>query len=275
MEWLRSHPGFTSADISLVDDLPAERGRRGVRVNKPLKNGQQAFLVPLDAAISIETALESHEVGALIEGGTMRDLGKMPTIMLGVHMLVEHAKCLDATPDEASLKGVPVPCTVLGGRTAEEQMAARKAFLETGGAKKSEISITSPSPSASHPWGSRWRAFFACLPPVRDIGNVLSWDADQFRALKGTRASHMAARMLRDAVKNYVAMYAPFVEVGVIDGLQKRECYMVGEVGGQVLYEVPAPQTLPLSRISPTYPPTHAFISPFFMQTGRGPTSAG
>jgi hypothetical protein len=223
LAWLRSHPSFLLGDVDIVDDLPASQGQRGIRARSAFSFGQDIMRIPLAANLSTETAMESAELGPLVENGVFADLSSMPTLLLGVHTLIEHAKCLLAAPTPDDL-AVPVPCTELGGRTEAQIKADRaKAFqarkASAGGKVPAEMMGTKLS--LAHPWGSRWRAFLSLLPRSTDeIGNCMAWKAADFKALAGTRAGHVGARLLRDVAKSYCSMYTSFVEVGVIDGLQ-------------------------------------------------------
>lgn len=228
MAWLKSHPNFTCSDIEIVEDLSAGTSGsttgaiRGVRATSSIAQGDFVLRLPLDTMISTETAQESKELGPLLDHPHLVTLQKMPTALFSAHVLIEHAKCLEAAPSSDVLSSVPVPATKLDGRTLQEMRADKLKSMQSAAAKgkKAEMSGTALD-MASHPWGSRYRAFFSLLPSnVESIGNCLSWTIDDFKALAGTRAQQMGAKLVKDVAKVYCSFYTAFVEGGLVAGLE-------------------------------------------------------
>lgn len=204
--------------------------------------------IPIDTYISTGTATSSKELGPLVDNGVLTsDLSRIPTLLLGVHLMVEHAKSL-LTPlkstNSTDVLSIPVPATELSGRTEEEIKTDKKTklknvrskdlsgpfqgttkldipFLTPPSSSKTATVSTESSNSKYHPWGSRFRAFLACMPPtVTAIGNCLSWTYEDFVYLDGSPAALTALRLVRELVKSYCVLYTKLVESNVIDGLQ-------------------------------------------------------
>ena len=182
---------------------------------------------------------------------------------------MEHAKTLEAEAAAgAGAAGVdafaaaPVEgADVLGGRSEAEMAADRRRALQE--LERSAGPGAAPSPLrptrldvSSHAWGSRFRAFIACLPgSVADIGNCLAWGEADFARLGGAPLAHQAARFLRDIAKGYVSLFGAFAEAGAVRGLERhftwahwrwalacvmsRQNSMPGRRGGQHLVLAP------------------------------------
>ena len=268
LAWLATDPDFRTCGeggrgLELVDDLPAERGSRGVRLRAGgggVAAGAEALRVPMAAVLSTETALESRELGPLLEQPALRHLVGVPTVFLGLHLLIEHAKSLEAEAaaaaaasasgtggaggDDPAAEPPPGDAARLGGRSEAEIAADRARALSdleaanraaSGGGGAGAIGRGGPGPGAgpalrptrldlaSHPWGSRFRAFIACLPPsAAAIGNCLSWGAADFRLLGSSRLAFAAARFVRDIAKGYTSLFGAFAEAGAVRGLERH-----------------------------------------------------
>jgi hypothetical protein len=123
LDWLATHPEYKNAGVEPVDDLPEERGRRGLRATAPLPAGAEALSVPSDASLSTETAACSIELGPLSDDDRLQ-LGQRPVFLLVFHLMVEHAKALNAAGAAAAASGGPVPPVVSRAQAA----AARSAW---------------------------------------------------------------------------------------------------------------------------------------------------
>lgn len=107
MSWLASHPDFQSKKLEIVDNLPAERGSRGVRVLEPVKKEETVFRVPQPCMVSTATARRTEDLGPLMREAQL-SLMEMPTVALTLHVMVEHAKSLTAACADPLAVTVPV-----------------------------------------------------------------------------------------------------------------------------------------------------------------------
>jgi hypothetical protein len=202
LAWCASHPDFASVPLELADDVPGlPAGARGVRARAAVPAGTTVLSVPLALGISTDSAYASHEIGPLLESA-LCVIAEMPTVVLSLHVLVEHAKAvsvlLPADADEAAWAATPIAAGVLEGRSRDEISAAAAAPARTDGFPLTRLR------SDTHPWGSKWRAYFSCLP--ERVPNCLFWTERSFRRLAGTRTGVAAARFVRDAAKAYVVL---------------------------------------------------------------------
>lgn len=120
--WLQTHPDYQNAGLTLVDDLPAAKGGRGLRATAPLTTEQEALMVPVDCHLSTETASCSVELGPLTDEPRLQ-LAAMPHLLLALHLMCENAKALAAPPVDPT---APVPPVV-----SRAQQAAARAAWET------------------------------------------------------------------------------------------------------------------------------------------------
>lgn len=121
-KWLQTHPQYKNDGVTLVDDLPEAKGRRGLRASAALSAEDVAVTVPTDCFISTETATCSVELGPLTDEPRLK-LTEMPHALLALHIACEHAKAL-ATPPPAA--DAPIPPVV-----TRSQSAANRAAWET------------------------------------------------------------------------------------------------------------------------------------------------
>lgn len=121
LAWLATHPEYKNAGVEPVDDLPEERGRRGLRATAALAAGAEALSVPSDASLSTETAACSIELGPLSDDERLQ-LGQRPVFLLVFHLMVEHAKALKAGGGDEAGSG-PVPPVVSRGQAAAARTA--------------------------------------------------------------------------------------------------------------------------------------------------------
>jgi hypothetical protein len=276
LAWLATDAEFRceGGALEVVDDLPASRGSRGVRTQRAIRAGAEIMRVPLRAVLSTETALESRELGPLFEQPSLRHLVSLPTLLLSLHLLVEHAKskaaeeaeraacagpsagegagagagtgagmganagaggCAGGAGDACFEAEIPTSAAVLCGRSETEIAEDRSRSLQAlgrggggggGGAGGSGGCGAAPlRPTrldlASHAWGSRFRAFIACLPEdAASIRNCLAWRAADFERLGDARLALTAARFVRDIAKGYASLYSVFAEAGAVRGLE-------------------------------------------------------
>jgi hypothetical protein len=92
LKWLSTHADFKCAKIHLADDLPSEGGGRGVVTDEPIAKGQQVFQVPMSTMLSVSSAVRTTDLGLAIMQA--QHLKELPTVILTMHLLCEHAKCL-------------------------------------------------------------------------------------------------------------------------------------------------------------------------------------
>jgi hypothetical protein len=216
LAWCGSHPGFSSAPVEIVEGglqgLPADA--RGMRASAPIKAGSLAVSVPIDLAISTDSAYVSSELGPLLDSNGIEMLAGMPPIILALHVLLEHSKALsvELSRDVDIATHVPAPASVSCGRTLERVQAdqAEAAKLPHG------VSVSTALCTDAHPWGSRFRAFLACLPSR--VPNCLFWSKETFARLGSSRCAVLAAKFFRDAAKTYVVLHRLFVDSNLIRG---------------------------------------------------------
>ena len=128
LAWLSTHPQYKNQGLMPVDDLPAERGKRGLRATKAISKGDTALSVPLDCCISTESADTSIEMGPLTDDARLPfNAGSGGTVIFTLifHLLIEHSKCLEAG------KAVPVDGPIPLPVQTRAQMAAARAAWET------------------------------------------------------------------------------------------------------------------------------------------------
>lgn len=210
MAWLRTHPSFKCADVKLVDNIPG-RGR-GVVATGRIEEGDPVVSVPLSTALSTDTALMSRDLGSIAMAPQLQ-LSNMPTVMLAVHLMVEHAKAHLAPAAGADATAIPVPADATPNQRTPEQVAfdaqhVKEAMAAARSGKKQIPLPSSRLDASAHPWGSRFRALIACLP--ENPGNALSWSPADMRRLRHTMMGQQAARFLRDAVKTYLVQMKVF-----------------------------------------------------------------
>jgi hypothetical protein len=239
-KWLASDPAFSSfsGGLDIVDDLSPEKGHRGVRTRSKVEKGDVLMRVPLTCMMTTETAIESHELGPLVEQPALSFLNQVPLILLGLHLLIEHAKCLEAEAEEmanaladpksgddtAAFLEIPRSAAILDGRTSDE-ILSHKAHIHTEKAKLSRPQQLPLQPttlnSKLHPWGSRFRAFIACLPEsTAIIKNCPSWLMADYQLLGDSSLGQNAARYTRDLVRGYIKVYSMFSEHRSVRGLE-------------------------------------------------------
>lgn len=216
LAWCGSHPGYSSSPVEIVEGglqgLPADA--RGMRASAPIKAGALAVSVPIDLAISTDSAYVSSELGPLLDSNGIEILAGMPPIILALHVLVEHSKALsvELSRDVDIATYVPTPASAFCGRTLEQVQIdqSEAAKLPHG------VSVSTALCTDAHPWGSRFRAFLACLPSR--VPNCLFWSKETFARLGSSRCAVLAAKFLRDAAKTYVVLHQLFVASDVIHG---------------------------------------------------------
>jgi hypothetical protein len=240
--WLSSDPAFSSLEdgLELVDDLSPDKGQRGVRTKSKVTKGDTLMRVPLSCMLSTETAFESRELGPLLDQPLFSFLFQVPLITFGLHLLIEHSKCLEAEAeevanslanpktgdDESMFLEIPRSATILDGRSAEE-VAKHKAHLHIEKGKLSRPHLLPVQPTTLdakfHPWGSRFRAFIACLPESTSmIKNCPSWQIADYELLGNSLIAQNAARCTRDLIRAYIKVYPLFTEQGSISGLERH-----------------------------------------------------
>lgn len=242
VNWLSSDPAFSSfaGGLDIVDDLSPEKGHRGVRTRSKVEKGQVLMRVPLTCMMTTETAIESHELGPLIEQPALSFLNQVPLVLLGLHLLIEHAKCLETEAEEtanaladpktgndsALFLEIPRSAAILDGRTADE-ILAHKAHIYSEKAKLSRPQQMPLQPTTLdaklHPWGSRFRAFIACLPEsTAIIKNCPSWLMADYHLLGDSSLGQNAAKYTRDLVRGYIKVYSMFSEHRSVRGLERH-----------------------------------------------------
>jgi hypothetical protein len=113
----------------MVNTLPVERGLRGVVLKEPLKKDDAAFKIPQPCMLSTATAVRTKDLGTLIQDERLQ-LSDLPTVVLALHLMVEHTKALvvsaaekgDITADipVAVTDYAPLPAgTIIPGRTKD------------------------------------------------------------------------------------------------------------------------------------------------------------
>jgi len=240
--WLSSDPAFSSFEggLELVDDLSPDKGTRGVRTKSKVTKGDILMRVPLSCMLSTETAFESRELGPLLDQPLFSFLFQVPLITFGLHLLIEHSKCLETAEeevanslsnpktgdDESAFLEIPRSAAILDGRSTEE-VAKHKAQIHNEKGKLSRPHLLPVQPTTLdakfHPWGSRFRAFIACLPESTSmIKNCPSWQIADYDLLGNSLIAQNAARCTRDLIRAYIKVYPLFTEQGSIRGLERH-----------------------------------------------------
>ena len=276
LAWCSSHPDFSSVPLELTDDLPGlPSGTRGVRSREAVPCGTTLLSVPLALGISTDTAYTSHEIGPLLESA-LGVIADMPTVVLSLHVLVEHAKALAVPPaaegDDAAWTTVPVAADASEGRTRDEIEAAAAAPVGANSFPSTRLR------SDAHLWGSRWRAYFACLPDR--VPNCLFWTERSFRRLAGTRTGVAAARFLRDAAKAYVVISTILGgSGGLIEGLGPNFSWAAYRWATATVMSrqnrLPSlPDTVKMARSQPSYREHTLALLPCFDMLNHDPSKS-
>jgi hypothetical protein len=227
--------------VQVVDDLPAARGVRGVRASAAIPKGSTVMKVPVSAMVTTESGIYSKDLGPLLDDPRTQ-LADLPTLVLTLHLMVEHAKALMTPLDPAAAPtAVPVRLDAPAGRTHAERVrdadARRRGAAGSmcthdhghghgsgahghshgggGGGALQGTALELPG----HPWGSRFRPYLSLLPAT--MHNGLFFTAEDFKRLEGTRVHWIAAKFLRDAAKAYCNLYDLFVVSGALNGFQE------------------------------------------------------
>lgn len=211
LAWCKTHPHFSCGFISLSASMEGKPiGSRGVLCTELLPPGAPIVCVPTELALSTDSAYVSHELGPLLDQPSPI-LSSMPPLILTLHVLVEHAKALDTPPLPPSQ---PLPPATLPVGRPPALMAHHAATLRTLNGKPSGTALH----PQDHPWGSKFRAFLACLP--KRTSNCLFWSHASFLKLSHTRIAYPAACLVRDAVKAFLTLRDSVV--GRVEGLGRH-----------------------------------------------------
>lgn len=238
--WLASHPKFVAGPIKVVDDLPAERGVRGMRATGAIPKGAPVLKVPTETMLTTESGMYSKDLGPLLDDPRTQ-LADLPTVVLTLHLMTEHAKALMTPLDAAtSLTTIPVPANAPAGRTHAERIKDAEARRRSSGSDRlcthdhghghgsgahgHSHGASGPLQGTAlelpgHPWGSRFRPYLSLLP--EQLHNALYFTVEDFKKLEGTHIHWQAAKFLRDAAKAYCNLYDLFVVSGALNGLQE------------------------------------------------------
>ena len=214
--WCASHPAYSSSPISLCGSLPGKpEGTRGVTAAGAMAQGTPIVCVPVALALSTDTAYQSWELGPLLDQPKLQ-LGGMVPVTLAMHLLVEHAKaCATPLPEGGDPAAVPLPASAPTGRSAADIAEAAAACAQLAASGSEGVYTTSLRPD-THPWGSPWRAFLACLPSR--VPNCLFWSARHYARLAHTRVALSGARFLRNTAKVYLTLHGGLSQA--VEGLE-------------------------------------------------------
>lgn len=88
--------------------MPAERGARGVVAEEPIAADECVMRIPAAVMMSSSSAMRTKDLGLLALQKPL-SLAELPTVLLALHLLVEHAKCVEGDERAAKAKTAAAP----------------------------------------------------------------------------------------------------------------------------------------------------------------------